>query len=72
MPKLFGIARRAICGETAPERRLLAGRAKDLANTILKSVDRFLVRKEEQEASSGAGRSFNLCDEWKVRPVVWG
>jgi len=35
VPKLVGTARRAKCGEAAPDKRLLAGRAKDRANTIL-------------------------------------
>lgn len=39
MPKALGTARRVKCGEAAPERRLLAGRAKDRANTILTVED---------------------------------
>ena len=35
MPKALGTARRVKCGEAAPDRRLLAGRARDRANTIL-------------------------------------
>ena len=51
MPKAFGTARRAKCGEAIPDKRLLAGRAKDRANTIVTVIEKINQRHREGKCS---------------------